>query len=339
MHEVGLVVRYDDIDAVGLHKSMRRERTGTVREDSVGQFSAGLYYDYERVWNDEWRSILGIRSDYFSFDVRRSNLPENSGSTDDWVVSPKINVIRTLTARAEAYFSAGTAFHSNDARGTVITTDPASGDPAARVDPLVRSKGAEIGVRYFSEDVLNVSAVLWALELDSELLFVGDAGNTEPSGASIRYGIEIPLYYRLDERWLFDVELALTKSRFRDPVGGGDEVPGSVDRVLAAGAVAEFDNGTYGTLRVRYFGDRPLVEDGSIRSGSSTVWNLGFGYAIGRLDFRVDVLNLFDSGDDDITYYYESRLPGEAAAGVSDLHFHPLEPRTVRAYLTWYSNR
>ena len=244
-----------------------------------------------------------------------------------------------MTERTEAYFSAGTAFHSNDARGTVITTDPASGDPARRVDPLVRSKGAEIGVRYFSENTLNASAALWVLQLDSELLFVGDAGNTEPSGSSIRYGIEIPVYYRLNETWLFDVELALTESRFRDPVDGGDEVPGSVDRVLAAGTVAEFGNGAYGTLRVRYFGDRPLVEDGSVRSGSSTVWNLGFGYKVGRLDFRVDVLNLFDSGDDDITYYYESRLPGEPAAGIGDLHFHPLEPRTVRAYLTWYNER
>lgn len=338
-HEIGLVIRYDDIDNVGLHTSVQRERAGTVREDSVDQFSAGLYYDYERVWNSKWRSILGIRSDYFSFDVRQSNLAENAGSTDDWIVSPKVNVIRTLTDSAEAYFSAGTAFHSNDARGTVITTDPVSGDPAESVDPLVRSKGAEIGFRYFSENTLNASAALWVLELDSELLFVGDAGNTEASGSSIRYGIEIPVYYRLNETWLFDVELALTESRFRDPVDGGDKVPGSVDRVLAAGTVAEFGNGAYGTLRVRYFGDRPLVEDGSVRSGSSTVWNLGFGYKVGRLDFRIDVLNLFDSGDDDITYFYESRLPAEATTGVGDLHFHPLEPRTIRAYLTWYSKR
>jgi hypothetical protein len=338
-HEVGLVARYDDIDNVGLHTSARRERTGTVREDSVGQFSAGIYYDYERVWNSNWRSILGVRGDYFSFDVRRSNLAENEGSADDWIISPKLNVIRTLTENAEAYFSAGTAFHSNDARGTVITTDPVSGDPAQRVDPLVRSQGAEIGVRYFRENTLNASAALWVLELDSELLFVGDAGNTEPSGSSIRYGIEIPVYYRLNETWLFDVELALTESKFKDRVDGGDEVPGSVDRVLAAGTVAEFGNGAYGTLRVRYFGDRPLVEDGSVRSESSTVWNLGFGYRGSRLDFRIDVLNLFDSGDDDITYFYESRLPGEPAAGIGDLHFHPLEPRTIRAYLTWYSER
>lgn len=337
-HEFGLVVRYDDIETVGLYNTVRRQLSGTVREDSVGQVSAGMYYDFERIWNDKWRTILGVRGDYYSFDVQESNLAENTGSTNDWVLSPKMNIIHTLTENTEAYISAGTAYHSNDARGTVIRVDPASGDVAQAVDPLVTSKGAELGFRFFSEDMLNLSAALWVLELDSELLFVGDAGNTEPSRASIRYGIEIPVYYRLNDRWLFDFEIALTSSRFKDSDGSGDEVPGSVDRVFAAGAVAQFGNGVYGTLRARHFGDRPLVEDGSVKSDSSTVWNLGLGYGTEKLDFRVDVLNLFDSNDDDITYFYESRLRGETGGSISDLHFHPLEPRTYRAYLTWYAD-
>ena len=339
VHTAGLVVRYDDIRNVGLYNTVRRQRIGTVREDSVGQLSTAVYYDFDRAWNNRWRTTLGIRGDYFSFDVRTSNLAENTGSTDDWVFSPKFNLIRTLSDDTEVYLSAGTAFHSNDARGTVIRTDPASGSTAQPVDPLVRSRGAEIGLRYFSEDRLNVSAALWILELDSELLFVGDAGNTEPVSASTRYGIEVPVYYRLNDNWLFDVELALTESRFQESAGGGDEVPGSVDVVVAAGAVVQFGNRGHGTLRARHFGDRPLTEDGMVRSGSSTIWNLGLGYGIGKLDFRFDVLNLFDSSDDDITYYYESRLPGEPVGGVADLHFHPIEPRTYRAYITWYSER
>lgn len=278
---------------------------------------------------------IGARADFFNFNVRRSNLPENAGSTSDALVSPKLNVIRTLSGRTEAYFSAGAAFHSNDARGTVIRTDPASGDPVDAVDPLVKSRGAEVGLRYFDEQSLNVSAALWYLELDSELLFVGDAGNTEPSRASRRYGLELPVYWRLNDNWLFDLEVALTRSEFAGSQSTGDEVPGSLDRVFAAGVVGTLDNGVYGTLRVRHFGDRPLIEDGSVRSDSSTVWNLGLGVDAGTLDFRLEVLNLFDSADDDITYFYDSRLPGEAADGIGDIHFHPIEPRTIRAYLTW----
>jgi hypothetical protein len=47
------------------------------------------------------------------------------------------------------------------------------------------------------------------------------------------------------------------------------------------------------------------------------------------------VLNLLNSRDHDITYFYASRLPGEPAGGVEDIHFHPVEPRTVRLYLTY----
>jgi hypothetical protein len=105
--------------------------------------------------------------------------------------------------------------------------------------------------------------------------------------------------------------------------------------VLAAGISFEQAQGFYGSARLRFFGNRPLIEDGSVRSDESLVLNLGAGFRRGAVDVRVDVLNALDSDDDDITYYYASRLPAEPAEGVEDLHFHPIEPRTVRAHATW----
>ena len=338
-HEMGIAIRYDDIDELGLFESTGRDRGDAIRFDQVQQMSTGLHYTLEVAWSDAWKTSFGVRADHFDFDVRESNLPENAGTADDWMVSPKLNVVRVLSDEAEAYFSAGYAFHSNDARGTVITTDPSTGEPADRVDPLVRSRGAEVGMRFFRDDRLNVSAALWVLELDSELLFIGDAGGTEPSRSSRRYGIEVPVYYRYNDNLLLDLEVALTESKFTEYDPAGDEIPGSISTVVAAGALAQFTNSFYGTLRVRHFGDRPLIEDGTVRSDDSTVWNLGLGYEIGNFDFRLDVLNLFDSEDDDITYFYESRLPGEPLAGFEDVHFHPIEPRTYRLYVTWYRNR
>ncbi len=338
-HKLGLTLRFDDIDAVGLYNTERRERFDTVREDEVQQLSAGVFYDLETAWTDQWRSTLGLRADYYSFDVPVSLAAANTGSTSEWQVSPKLNLIRTLSLNTEAYVSAGWGYHSNDARGTVISVDPATGDPAAPVDPLVASKGAEVGLRYFDGKRFNISGALWLLELDSELIFVGDAGNTEPLGASRRYGVEIPAYFRLNEQWLLDLEIALTRSSFTDAPAGSDEIPGSLDRVIAVGVAADFASGAYGTLRLRHFGDRPLTEDGSVRSDSSTVVNLALGYRIGSLDFRLEALNLLDSSDDDITYFYESRLPGEPTGGVGDVHFHPMEPRAFRAHVTWYGGR
>lgn len=334
-YRTGVSFRYDDVPAVGLYRSTQQVRTATVREDSLEQFNVGMFADVSHAWNERWRTILGVRADYHDFDVKRSNLAENTGTDDDFIVSPKLNIIYALTDNTEGYFSAGTAFHSNDARGTVIATDPASGDAADPVDPLVRSKGAEIGFRTFRDARLNLSASAWVLELDSELLFVGDAGNTEATTGSRRYGIEVPVYYRVSDNWMFDAELSLTRSAFTDTPGSEDSIPGSVDTVFSSGAMFNFDNGFYGALRLRHFGARPLTEDGSVESDPSTVWNMSLGYTRGKFDIRLDALNLFDSRDDDITYFYESRLPGEPVDGFSDVHYHPIEPRSLRLYVTW----
>ncbi|HEY3516367.1 MAG TPA: TonB-dependent receptor, partial [Gammaproteobacteria bacterium] len=330
----GVSLRYDDIGDVGLFHTRNLERLSTVRRDSVEELALGVYYANEMRWNDRFRSVLGLRADRYDFDVT-SNLPEHSGTAGDSLLSPKMSLIYAVSDAAEVYLSAGRGFHSNDARGTTITIDPVTGDAADQVDPLVPARTGELGVRAFVADRWNVSAALWRVDLDSELLFIGDAGNTEASRPSTRYGIEVPLYYRPTDRVTLDFEVALTESHFTEPDPAGDEIPGSVDRVLAAGVTFGQPRGLYGSARLRYFGPRPLVEDGSVESDSSLILNAGLGWRGSAFDVRVDILNLLDSEDDDITYFYASRLPGEPAEGAEDLHFHPIEPRTARVHASW----
>jgi hypothetical protein len=333
-HTFGLMLRYDDIGDVGLLRTANLERLSTVRRDSVDELAIGLYYANEKRWTDRLRTTLGIRFDHFDFDVT-SDLAANSGSASDSLIAPKFNLIYTATENTELYVSAGKGFHSNDARGTTITIDPVTGDPAEPVSPLVDAHEFEVGFRSFVEQRLNVSAALWYLELDSELLFIGDAGNTEASRPSERYGIEFPIYYRVSDGLTLDLELALTHSKFTEFDPAGEEIPGSIDRVVAAGITYENNDGFYGGARLRYFGPRPLIEDGTVESESSTILNAAIGFRRERYDLRIDVLNVFDSEDDDITYFYASRLPGEPADGIEDRHFHPIEPRTLRAYVSW----
>jgi len=332
-YTVGMSLRRDDIGEVALFNTQDTVRLATVRSDKVVESSLGIYAQAETRWNDRWRTLLGIRADYFDFSVR-SDLPANSGDTNDAIVAPKFSVIYALDADSEMYISTGRGFHSNDARGTTIRIDPKTGTPVERVDPLVASTGAELGFRTFRNERLNLSASLWYLELDSELLFVGDAGITEPSRPSRRYGIELPIYYRIGH-WVLDLEVALTKSRYVDGDPASDEIPGSIERVIAAGVAMQYPSGVYGSLRARHFGDRPLTEDGVVRSESSTVLSMLLGYRRNSMDFRVEVLNLLDVEDQDIAYFYTSRLAGEPAGGVDDVHLHPMEPRTVRASITW----
>jgi hypothetical protein len=73
-------------------------------------------------------------------------------------------------------------------------------------------------------------------------------------------------------------------------------------------------------LWVRHLGNAPLIEDKSVRSRSTTLVNAGLSYDFGRVQVGVELLNLLDSKDNDITY-----LQGEAA-GVEGIHLHPVEP-------------
>lgn len=322
---LGAQVRHDRIDDVGLFRTKARTVLNTVRSDEVQQTSLSAFAQSETAWAEKFRSILGLRGDYYNFDVESDN-PANSSNKQDGIVSPKIGFILGPWYQTEYYLNAGYGLHSNDARGTTTRVDPNTGAPTDPVDPLVRSKGAEVGLRSHFLPGLVTTLTLWYLELDSELLFIGDAGTTEASGASRRRGIEWTNFYQAS-RWLtLDADFAFSKAEFKD----GGEVPGSVGQVIAAGATVDGPKGFYGTLRLRHVGDIPLSEDSSVQASPTTLLNLKLGWQCKRGGVGLDIFNLLDADDSDISYFYTSRLPGEPLAGVDDIHFHPVEPRTVR---------
>ncbi len=333
-HSVGAELRHDDIDKVGLFRTQGRQRLETTRLDAVAETSLGLYYELDWAWSDQWRAVGGLRGDYYHFDVD-SDRPVNSGSDDDTIVSPKASLIYTPSADREFYLSAGLGFHSNDARGTTIRVDPASGDPVKPVDPLVRSRGAEIGMRNDWWGAANSSLALWYLELDSELLFVGDAGNTEASRPSRRWGVEWNNYWDVSEVWSVELDLAWTDARFDDRAPEGDHIPGAVEWVLSGALNAVYPNGWFGSLRLRQFSGAPLVEDASVKADGSSLASLALGWEGERLRLQLDTLNLFDSDDHDIDYFYASRLTGEQADGIEDIHYHVFEPRQLRLSVGW----
>lgn len=340
---LGVELRYDDIPEVGLYKTRGRKRLGAVRSDKVQEWSTGLYAENQLNWTPRLRSVLGARYDYFDFEVNSRideniygvDLNPNSGTETADKLALKGSLIYSFSDQWETYASAGRGLHSNDARGTTAAVDPIDGGAIDPVDPLVDSFGYEVGLRGFWHERLNTSIALWSLQLDSELLFVGDAGTTEASRQSERKGVEVTAYYQLVDGWTLDLEYAYTDAKFTDSAPEGDHIPGSIEKVLQTGISADLASGWFGSLRLRYFGERPLLEDGSVKSEDSTVVNLRVGYRLPRWTFKVDVLNVLDSKDHDIDYFYASRLPGEPSGGVEDIHFHILEPRTVRGYVSY----
>jgi hypothetical protein len=329
----GVQLRHDAILPVGLYHTTARSRLHTVREDDVQQTSGALFAQNETSWTSWLRTIAGLRADGYRFDVDAGE-PANGGTSRAGLLSPKGGLILGPWSGTEVYVNAGYGFHSNDARGATITVDPVTGEPAERVTPLARARGAEIGARSVRVAGLQTSVSLWTLSLDSELLFVGDAGTTEAGRPSHRYGVEWANYYA-PRRWLtLDADLSISRARFTDDDVAGHGIPGAVETVVSAGVTVDSVRRTFGSLRWRYFGPRPLVEDGSVRSRATSLVNGEVGYRLStHARVAVSAFNLLDARDSDIDYFYTSRLPGEALEGVDDLHLHPALPRSARIAL------
>ena len=326
---VGIQVQRDAIRN-GLLSTRARQEISETRRDRIKETSVDAYFENTTHWAEKFRIVVGLREDYFAFNVH-SSLDANTGKTHASLVSPKLSLIFGPWFKTEFYLNAGTGFHSNDARGTVIAVDPKSGDPATRVPGLVRAKGAEAGIRTEIVPRLQSTLSVYGLDFDSELIFEGDAGTTSAGRPSRRVGFEFSNYYKPSHWLTIDADIAYARARFRDPDPVGRRIPGAVEGVASLAASVDDLGPYFVALQFRYFGPRPLIEDDSVRSKSTTTLNGRVGYKIRRdVSVELEAFNLLNSKSSAIDYYYQSRLPSEGPDGQNDIHFHPIESRSAR---------
>jgi hypothetical protein len=323
---LGADTHFDWIDEAGLYRTTSRVRTSAIATDEVDVMSADVWGDVTLHWTDRFRTTFGLRADYIDGEVN-GLIPANAGSDSGVQWSPKVNVAYTITDDLEVYAGAGYGFHSNNIVGVVQTQDPATGDPVEPATLFAESRGGEVGLRWEPSSDLNISAAVFALDFDSELIYVGDAGISEPSDPTRRYGFEVAAFWNPVDWLALDASYAYSHSRFKDAPSNLDRVPNTVEGVAAAGVTWLPGDGWEGSLRVRYLGPAPLLEDNSVRAPSTTLVNAGISKDLGRFEIGLDILNLLEAEDFDMVYFYESQLQGEAAP-VEDIHFHPVHPRT-----------
>jgi outer membrane receptor protein involved in Fe transport len=363
----GLQSRYDDIN-LSLSDTFQRQFLSATLNDHVNEGNAGIYAENTVHWTDWMRTTLGWRGDYYSASVDSFLQQANSGNTQAAIGSPKFRMVFGPFAATEFFVGAGMGYHSNDARSTTETEVP--GDPSqgqGEAPLLVRSRGAEVGVRTRIVPGLDSSVSLFYLHQDSELFFDGDTGDTSAGRPSQRTGIEFTNDYRAASWIHVDADLALTRARFlgydqaqeaiyqslagypQAQIGNapGNYVYNAPWMVASAGVTLGEATGWFGDLRWRYISSRPLTEDGAFQSSPLSVFNGQIGY---RFDngwrIQLDGLNLLNTHADQATYAYGSLLktdnlfamcnsgaPPPAAVcqnGVMDYVLHPIEPLAVR---------
>ena len=235
--------------------SRREQRAllSTVREDRVQEGNVGIWMDSTTRWTDWLRTTVGIREDIFAGRVL-SDTPENSGNAQASMTSPKAGIVLGPWYKTEFYGNAGYGLHTNDIRGATITVDPNDKvTPLDRVPLLVRSRGAEVGIRTKAIEGLTSSVAVFVLDFNSELLFVGDAGTTEASRPSRRVGVEWTNKYKPVPWLTFDLDVAYTRARFTDFDPAGDRIPGAPAWIASGAVTFGNETGWFGALKATLF--------------------------------------------------------------------------------------
>jgi outer membrane receptor protein involved in Fe transport len=367
--EIGVQSRYDDI-RLDLSNTVQRQFLSPTRSDAVQEGSVGVFVQNTLHWTDWLRTNVGWRGDFYQTSVNSFFTPANSGSANAFIGSPKFGVVFGPFAKTELFINAGEGFHSNDARGVTITESPTDGSPLQASPFLVKTKGAEVGLRSKLVPGLTSSMSVFLLDSASEILFAGDAGDTTASRPSRRYGVEWTNDYRPLSWFSLEGDIAVTHARFRgdDPeqtalyaslagfpaaqIGNapGNYIPGAPNVIASTGIRLGEKTGWFSALRYRYFGPRPLTEDNAFVSPATGLLNGQLGY---RFDngwrVQLDAFNLLNSHSDQITYAYGSLLKSDSLfamcfppagaptapaavcqTGVMDRVLHPVEPLAIR---------
>ncbi len=336
---VGL--RADDIGEQ-LNYTVERDFLSRQTDHNVTQVNSFAYVSADTTWTPWLRTVVGLRFDDLYFDVD-NNLNsttdptlQGQGVENEAIFSPKASIVLSPLADTEVFINYGEGFHSNDARGVVRDVDP--------VDPSAKARGGELGVRTRLFDRLDLAASFWLLDLDSEIVFVGDEGTTEAGGATRRIGGELEVRYRILDWLFFDVDYTQTVAKFRFEPDEADDVPLAPRFTVNGGVTARREDGFYGSVRMRAISSRPANEDNSIRAAGYTVWDLqlgkrfelpsawtgGFAKAV---TLQLDILNLFDHDYREAQFATDSRLAFEPEV-VSDLNFTPGYPLTAIGSVT-----
>jgi len=354
----GLGMRNDNIYVLGLYLTSAQYRyvNGTLSNDRVVERDVFSYVNTEYTVGRKLRLNGGLREDAYDMNVDDFQ-PANSGLRTDAMINPKFTAAYAFSPNQEFYIDFGDSFHSNDARGTTQTLDPQThatisptGQPVVQYSPLVRAWGEEFGYRY-SVPKLTSTISFWKLNIASELVFDGDNGVTQPSGPTVRKGIEFTNYYRPIAGLTLDADVATATARFvTNPDNQGTYVPESLNVVTAAGATYEKTSLAY-TLRYEYFGPRTLDQSGTAISSPTGIVNAQISFKSPHHAERLnlDVLNLLNAQSDDVEYYYGSWVAQDAknpayatnptinpllgGGGVQDYTFHPSQGRIVRVTL------
>ncbi|GEO06059.1 TonB-dependent receptor [Adhaeribacter aerolatus] len=327
--EVGIGLRYDDINGSELSRTRNRKTTLlAVQKGNIQELNTFAYLN--QTWDVSTRFSVNaaLRFDRLFFNYTSLLEADASRATQKSAasrVSPKLNFTYAVTQALQLYLSSGMSYHSNDSRVSVT---------AVRKEALPAARGADLGLKFKPVEQLYVNAALWFLDLDQEFVYVGDEGIVEPSGKTRRYGLDLSARYQFNKNLFLDTDLNLARPRARDEAKGNNFIPLAPAITSTGGLSYQTTQGLKANLRYRYLGHRPANEDNSLTAEGYFLADAVVSYTFKNLEFRVSGENLFNSNWKEAQFETESRLRNEIEP-VSEIHFTPGTPFSVKAGVTF----
>ena len=237
----------------------------------------------------------------------------------------KANLILGPWAETELFGNFGTGFHSNDARAVVA-------DP--KLEALPTARGYEFGFKSRILPRTEIFATYWFLDLASELVFVGDDGTTEARGRSRREGLEVGTKVKLLDWLTFTGDFTYTSTA--EFVDTGLPIPLAPIWTARADLTARLPFGLSSSLEMRHVGDRIADDFGHHTARGYTLFNATARYRHKNFEAFLTVENLTNTDWREAQFFFTSRLRGEPAAGVDDIHFTPGTPRSFFGGIAWH---
>jgi outer membrane receptor protein involved in Fe transport len=329
---IGGGVRYDDIDN-SLAQSPKKVFENFLANSTIKQTNTFLYAKNQYAFTSKLFAELGVRFNYMHFNVT-DLLPTNAnhqnymGKNHQSLLSPKLNITYSLSNNYKLFLNAGQGFHSNDARA-VVQDDRSNRLPAAW--------GGEIGFQARPAKNILLNAAVWGLNLENELVFIGDEGTTEDNGASRRIGLDIGLRASLTDWLFFDADVNISKGRLTEKTFGrilseDNLIPLAPNVTSTGGLTWHFPIGIEGAARYRYVGDRAANENNSVTAKGYGLIDMNCFYKKKQFKIGFSIENLLNTAWNEAQFDTESRLRNEAAA-VSELHYTPGTPFGVKVIL------
>ena len=320
----GITARIDLIrfgrDHVQYRQFISNEAAATAR---VMNFS--VYLNETLKWQKHWTVNIGLRNDLFLFHNNDFIDPESVGHVTMYRFSPKLNVFYDLSDYVTFYIKSGMGFHSNYANIAVRN----GGSNA-----VPRSYGADAGTHIKINNRAYITATAWWLQSGAEFRYNADDGSYEDIGRSVRTGVELSARYNIWRNLWADINLDAAKPRLKNAPDTANRIPFAPLFTSTGGVSYQAAKGWSGSLRCRYMGNRPAIEDNSVKTMPYTLFDMVVQYAFKHWELGVSAENLLNVTWREGQFYDYSQLKGETEP-VLDFHYTPGTPFLVKGSVTF----